>query len=171
MFEWIILKCDIHASMLCLSGLFFLKPIRHIVWNEEDWVAAHGAQMDAHYPETRCHADGMKSVCFSWNTLLWLSSDSWKHACIISVILISCCHGDERRRHDSLWSGRKWPPGGAETRVSLISHLPLGVCCHSPSFQPRQIAARVPAGPLLSGDVSIARPERLHLVLYLFIYF
>lgn len=101
MFEGIILKCDIHASMLCLSGLIFFKPIRHIVWNEEDSVTAGGAQMNAHYPETRCLADGMKSVCFSWNTLLWLSCDSWKHAWIISVILISCYHGGECHRRDS----------------------------------------------------------------------
>lgn len=87
--------------------------------------------MNAHYPETRCHTDGVKSVCFSWNTHLWLLCDSWKRAWIISVILISCCHGDKRHRHDcGQGANRARPPALAwaswQSSVFLLGFAATG---------------------------------------------
>lgn len=63
---------------------------------------------------------------FSWNTHLWLSCVSWKRAWIISVILISCCHGGKRHRHDCGQGGNRARPAALASTSRQSSVFLLG---------------------------------------------
>lgn len=149
MFEGIILKCDSHASMLCLSGLvFFLFFQTHSTYCMKRGGLGYSARRSDECTLPRNPMSRWRDeVC-----LFFLERSSLALVWFLETCMHNKCYFDQplsRRRTSPTWlrSGRKWPPGSAGTHVSLILRLPLGVCCHSPSFQPRQIAARVPAGP------------------------
>lgn len=123
MFEGIILKCDIRASMLCLSGLIFFKPIRHIVWNEEDSLTASD---ECTLPRNSM-SHSRDEVC-----LFFLEQSSLALMWFLETCMNNKCYFDQllsRRRTSpaSLRSGRKWGlSGGAGTHVSVIRTFLLG---------------------------------------------
>lgn len=108
------------------------------------------------------------------SALVWFLETGLNNKCYFDQLLSG-------RRTSPAWlrSGRKrGASGGTDAHISVTPRLSLGVCCHSPSFHPSQTAAPSPAGPLLSGDISIAGPSACVLLvrcfflsfIYLFIY-